>query len=115
MLRDAVEMLAAPAARQDRYIADQQVCIDELALDLDAVAPCRDGMLQRGELNSAQHAAIGRLDAYLESISGAHNAHLWTPEALYNSTEWRHVRELANLCLKLLAEPDRTSDESTDS
>ncbi len=115
MLREPIEMLAAPADRQDKYIADQQVCIDELALDLDAVAPCRDGMLQRGELNAAQHQAVGRVDADLHSISGKQNAYLWTPEALYNSPEWRHVRELANECLDLLGKPNNTSDRSTDS
>ena len=98
--------LALLAAEPDVQIThltggDIHGCVDELALDYDAVARNAEFMLNRGELTKDQYECIKRLDEYLSEMSGTANAHLWTPEGLHSTEAWRDVRRIAAECLGL--------------
>jgi hypothetical protein len=103
-LTNTLTILASDAGEQLGYLAkiEVPVSIDELALDFDAIACSARDMLQKGELNENQFECIKELNYNLKGMSGPHNSHLWTAEALYTAAEWRHVRNLANHCLTLL-------------
>jgi hypothetical protein len=75
--------------------------VDELALDLDDVL---DAALARGSFNERQRTALTALHNYLDQISGAQNAALWTREGLTEAPEWRDVRALATTALQELGE-----------
>jgi hypothetical protein len=103
MLKDNLAILAADAGDQLAHLAqmDVPVCIDELALDYDAIAAAAGDMLGKGELNSDQCACVTCLNTLLKQMSGKLNAHLWTAEGLYSAPEWTEVRRRARECLIL--------------
>jgi hypothetical protein len=94
--------LASEADVQLDYLNQGEIagCVDELALDYDAVARNAEFMLRRGELSQSQCECVKTLNDYLSEISGP-KAHVWTTEALYSTEAWREVRKMAKECLKL--------------
>jgi hypothetical protein len=74
-------------------------CADELALELDDVAPLLPEALQRGEISSETDLAVRHVSNKLDQMSGQQNSHLWTPDALANSEHWETVRLLASEAL----------------
>jgi len=92
LLVDALKMLAAPASAQIEYLIEHRVDEDELALQLDDVLPA---VVSNFDVPDDAHATLSALDAKLDSMSGQHNARLWTDEALHHADEWSTVRHLA--------------------
>jgi hypothetical protein len=94
-LRETVELLAAPAADQERWLAEERYPVDELALQLDDAVPQYFPRLSNAGLltEDAQQALRALLDAL--SFGGPPPSALWTEEALYNADEWQHVRDVA--------------------
>ena len=90
LLLSAVRALAQAPDEQVAGLGD--MCVDELALDLDA-QPWHDEP-------PALRAALDELDGMLEHMSGAANADLWTREAL-GGPEWQRVREAARRVLRV--------------
>lgn len=99
-LRESVELLAAPAADQEHWLADQRFPVDELALQLEDAVACWFPRLSNAQLlaDEVQRMLVELLDA-LGDFSGPANAALWTEEALYSADEWQHVRDLARRAL----------------
>lgn len=77
---------------------------DELALDFDHWFTA-----VRGEnglwFNAKQSQMLSNIDTALSRMSGRDNARLWTEDAVRNSPEWGHVREMARQALALLDWP----------
>jgi hypothetical protein len=103
-----VRLLAASAEHQNAYITEHHWHHDELALDLDAV---REAAIAHCELSADQIAAINRIDAQLDAMSGHEHAELWTDEGVATAAEWQTVRKLAQEALALLEGEDRLFEE----
>jgi|HubBroStandDraft_4_1064222.scaffolds.fasta_scaffold231145_1 hypothetical protein len=103
LLRDELVVLSSDAESQLEHLRSTgfSECIDELALDYDAIAAAAGDMLQRGEINADQRECVSELNSLLSMMSGQANAHLWTPEALRSSEKWKEVRTKASECLRL--------------
>ena len=104
LLRDALTLLASPATAQLEHLSALGLpgVIDELALEYDDIAAAADNMLVEGELDNFQCSCVKELNRFLREISGKHNAHLWTAEALRSAPEWEQVRHKASDCLMQL-------------
>lgn len=96
---NALRMLAAPASEQIEYEIENKVDADEFALDLDASI---GAVIANCEISEDARATLLELDSKLDSMSGAHNAALWTDEALQVSDDWAIVRNLASDALAQL-------------
>lgn len=109
MLRDALVALSLSAEGQLEHLRrlGPRGGVDELALDYDGIAAAADDMREKAELTRVQGEAVLALNAYLKSMSGARNSHLWTHDALRTSKEWSDVRRMATLILGLLADSAR--------
>ena len=106
LLKDMTHKLALPPRDQVEYVRSlgPNCGTDELALDFNAIAAAAGSMLEDGELTRKLADGASSLDELLSAMSGAHNAHLWTLEALATTTEWAKVRALANAWLRLFDE-----------
>ena len=104
MLGEALTVLASDADSQLNYldITGAPLCIDELALDFDAIAMATGDMLLKGEISEPVRKCAMELLNHLKGFSGEVNAHLWTPEALRSAAEWEQVRRMATQCLAQL-------------
>jgi hypothetical protein len=98
-LRESVELLAAPAADQERWLAEERYPVDELALQLDDAVPQWFPRLSKAGLltEQAQAALRALLDAL--DFGGPARSALWTEEALYDAVEWEQVRDMAGRAL----------------
>lgn len=98
----AVSQLARPAESQIAHLRSlgMAASVDELALDLDAVAGA--ALRAPGLLSEAQQALLHELDRRLDDMSGAEHSDLWSHQALRTSPAWTHVRELARSTLSEL-------------
>ena len=97
-LRHAVQALALSCQDQLALFPSDVCRADELALDLENW--CRTVLgNDAGMLTQGQASVLKAVDAMLDRMSGAANAHLWTDKALCNDTAWDHVRSLANQVL----------------
>jgi hypothetical protein len=105
LLRDALTALASDAQEQVCYLNSQEVpvSVDELALDLDAIAAAAADMLDNREIDAEQFECVRALHQKLGEMSGAANTHLWAEDALFRSPEWEEIRDSAKRCLSLLA------------
>ena len=102
-LKDALRVLASGAEAQINWLNEEMpVCVDELALEYDAIAVAADLMFGVGELDEDQRNRVAELNSILSKMSGKENAHLWTTDALRTAQEWRYVRTFAGECLKQL-------------
>jgi hypothetical protein len=104
LLRDALTALASDAPDQVRYLnsLEMPVSVDELALDLEAIAAAAPEMLDNGEIDAEQFECVRTLDQRLTEMSGTANAHFWTEDALFQSPEWEQIRNSAKKCPSLL-------------
>lgn len=91
MLRDALEHLAADAQAQESYLREWGTwpSLDELALELDAVAGASEIWTP-----PVLRERVRLLDQKLDLMSGQEHAELWEAEALH-APEWAEVRRLA--------------------
>src|SRR3954451_7658693 len=104
LLQEALKRLAEPYAQQTDHLKKMDVwpSTDELALELDDVAPLMPEAIRKGELSREVELAVERVNQKLDEMSGQQNAHLWTPNALANSDQWEPVRLLASEALRTL-------------
>jgi hypothetical protein len=104
LLQEALKWLAEPCAQQVDHLKALGVwpSADELALELDNVAPLMPEAVRKGELSRELELAVERVTEKLDEMSGQQNAHLWTPDALANSDQWETVRLLASEALRRL-------------
>lgn len=72
--------------------------VDEFALELHDNALLLDQFVELGFLSAQDAAAVRKLDAQMEAMSGPENAALWTVEAL-DTSEWNNIRESARAIL----------------
>ena len=113
LTQESLQLLAQPYGQQIDHLKEMGVwpSADELALELDDVAPLLPEAVRKGEISSEVELAVRRVSDKLGEMSGKRNAHLWTPDALANSSQWENVRLLASealrkLCLREHEEPD---------
>lgn len=111
LLRDALTALASDAPDQVRYLnsLEMPASVDELALDLEAIAAAAPEMLDNGEIDAEQFECVRSLNERLSEMSGPHNAGLWTEAALLSSPQWDAIRDRAKACLGLLS-PSRSEN-----
>lgn len=104
LLRESLQVLAAPAVAQLQYLAALGVpgLVDELALEFDDIGAAARDMLEQGELRPSQYEAVGRVDRRLAEMSDSRQEALWTPKALTESSEWAELRQLASAALSTL-------------
>ena len=100
-LAEMLQLLASGPDAQLKYLEDTGApeCVDELALDYDAIAMAAQGMVLDGEISEAVRDSAKEILDYLRSFSGEANAQLWTPDALRTAEEWRRVRIMAQKLL----------------
>lgn len=101
MLREQLELLAAPADQALAGVPDGCVKADELALDFDNdyrayVSNCGE------ELSPEALAALRSIDELFDRMSRARNPELWTEDAVKAHPAWSDVRRKAAVALKLL-------------
>jgi hypothetical protein len=119
-LRHAVANLAAPADVQVAYLDNLFVeCTgggsaegygnDELGLILDDSFMAHRHMMEFGEINDAEVAAVKRLHDFVNSHWGD-DANFWDRKALFYDPRWREVREMAARVLDQLPDELRESD-----
>jgi len=97
----SLQMLAAPAPTQIRYVKNGGFHHDELALELDDVLAAFLGNCQPPKPATL---ALDALDRQLDKMSAQANASLWNDEALDHAEEWTIVRRLAKSALGYLDE-----------
>jgi hypothetical protein len=100
----ALQALAAPAEIQLSRFPNFVGNADGLALDYDdafrLIVDCPQIVL-----TSEQRVALEEVDGYLDGMSGAANASLWTEQAIRSSAEWAIVRQLACVALVAIGAP----------
>ena len=101
LVQESLQWLAQPYGQQIDHLKKMGVwpSADELALELDDVAPLLPEAVIRGEISSEIALAVRRVSDELSEMSGQQDAHLWTPDALANSYQWETVRLLASEAL----------------
>lgn len=105
-VQEALYWIAEPYDKQIEHLKEMKVWpgVDELALELDDVAPIVPEALERGEISSEIELAVRRVSDKLGEMSEQENAHLWTPDALASSGDWEAVRSLALKALRQIKE-----------
>lgn len=120
MLREAVSNLAAPADEQVAYLdrifvqctgggSAEAYGNDELVLELDDSFMAHRHMMEFGEINDAEVAAVKRLYNFVNSHWGDTN-NFWDRKALFVDPRWREVRAMAAQVLAQLPDELRESD-----
>ncbi|SRR5216683_524264 len=105
-VREDVELLSAPAEKQERWLEQHRVLVDEMALQLnDDVQVLFPRLTREGLLDELAKQAIAEIDAFFSTLGGRENAVLWTEEALYAEAVWSHIRDLARVALEKLDGP----------
>lgn len=108
-LRQILTRLASGPDAQLQYLASlgrDRVApgVDELALELDDVAPMLPQVVTAGHLTNQGAQAVEAVSDRLARMSGQKHAELWTPDALRTSDEWSSVRRLASEALQHLGD-----------
>lgn len=101
-LRRALELLAAPAPEQRRWleVLSAGLLADELALKFEDLVGIVPALVDSGEVAPAAEPFLSQLDAQLALMSGLEE--VWDVSALGTSAEWRRVRDLATCALAAL-------------
>lgn len=73
---------------------------DELALAWEEAVEYLSG--NKISLTTEQREMIDNLDAFIGSISGEANAHMWTNQALYSAPEWMQIRQNSHKLIDLM-------------
>ncbi len=102
-LKEALQQAALPAERQIARLKGFDVSF-EVA---DDVYNWTLWVLQStdAKLTDEQRSGLIALDAHTSKMSGEHNAHLWTDDALRSRPEWEEVRRQAQHILELFQWP----------
>jgi hypothetical protein len=120
-LREDVQLIAAGAAEQERWLMEHRFPVDEIALQLNDYVLHRLPMLRRaGLMTCGLEAALRSLDDHFGSFSGPENAARWSEDALYDDPVWEEARQQARTILGLIGQivlprgPDRdlSADEA---
>jgi hypothetical protein len=110
-LARVLTVLAQPWESQVAYLhsldvvpvgANGRATVDELALDLDTIAPAAYGWEAEGDFTAEELEGVRTLDRTLAAMSGQQHADLWTEQALRVAPEWANVRERARRALASL-------------
>ena len=121
MLREAVANLAAPAEEQVAYLDRIFVPLtgggsaagygnDELALELEDIAPATADMMDFGEITAEEVEAVKAIDLLIAQYQQEHDPVFWRREALFDDPRWQNVREVAAQALAQLPDEARESD-----
>ena len=104
-LKFAVQMLAASAEEQERWLTASGLPVDELALQLaDHVTGFPEEWWERQGFTPEFRSKFRTLDAALKRLSGEENSVHWTNAALYRDPCWAEVHALAGELLRDLAD-----------
>jgi len=120
MLRETVSNLAAPADVQAAYLdrifvqctsggSAEGYGNDELGLELDDIFMAHRHMMEFGEINEAEVAAVKTLHDFVNSHWGDDNS-FWDRKTLFVDPRWREVRAMAAEVLDQLPDELRESD-----
>ena len=110
MLRQALRVAALPAGQQVASFPKGSPVAHWIAGDFFNWS----GSLVRhpsADTTDEQHSALSALYARLNDMSGEHNAHLWTDDALRSRPEWEEVRQGARRILELFQWPLEETDD----
>lgn len=100
-LRETVERLASPAEEQVRWLEENHLPPDELALELDDEVPGWFTRLESlGLLSEDAKASLLALNARLGQIDADSDA--WRRDGMATSPDWADVRVLAAATRRLL-------------
>jgi hypothetical protein len=109
LLRAGLQQAALPAERQIARLKGFDVPF-EVADDV-----CQQTLwlLQSTDvkMTDQQRSSLIALDNFIESMSGQHNARLWTDDALRSRPEWEEVRQRARNILGLFQWPLEDKDD----
>ena len=117
-LIETLELLAAPAERQEAYQIEHRVPVDELPMLLQdltyAITDHRSGSMpgqleRSGRLRTDQVDAIAALWSQFEAMLPDNS--VWEDEAIFSRPEWVEVRRLAAEALRLLGDARTGSGE----
>lgn len=108
-LRRILTRLASDSNTQLEYLSSlgpNKVApgVDELALELDDVAPMLRRLVASGYLSNHAAQSVEAVSDRLAGMSGQNHAELWTPDALRTSDDWTTVRRLAAEALQQLGD-----------
>ncbi|MFD8532808.1 hypothetical protein ACFV0L_35915 [Streptosporangium canum] len=98
-LREIVHRLASPAHEQLQWTGS--MCIDELALDFDAVYPASWQSREAGWISEELAALLSAIDQKLIVLTGQ-GPSAWTEEALRFYPGWEELRRIAHRALVLM-------------
>jgi len=101
LLRDVLELLAAPPARQTEALAAFREAAEQIRDGVVDMVQLHESLMRRGALSPAAAASIHEIDARFDAMIEAGDE-MFTVEALESASEWREVRELARRALALL-------------
>lgn len=96
------QAFAQSAGVQKGLFPDFVNVADELAVEWEVALDEANENSELSALTEQQRQAIKALDDYMLSISGLENIQYWDDDALYNSDEWRNMRELAKNILNAM-------------
>jgi hypothetical protein len=111
-LRKALQQAALPGDHQIARLKPADVpfeVADDVGNWISWVLQCPDV-----KLTDELRTRLSELDALLGQMSGEHNAHLWTEEALRSRPEWDDVRRRARNALALVGGPVEDKEASQD-
>lgn len=111
-LRKALQQAALPAEHQIAQLRGFPVAnevADDVGNQIHWVLQCPDA-----HLTDEQRTSLSELDSLLDRMSGQHNAHLWTEEALRSRPEWDEVRRRARKALESFGWPLEDKDVPQD-
>ena len=109
LLRKGLQQAALPADRQIARLKGYDVpfeVADDVYQHTLWVLQCKDV-----RLTEEQRSNLLALDAHTSSMSGEHNAELWTDDALRSRPEWEEVRRQARKILELFQWPIEDKDD----
>lgn len=104
-MREALQLLAAPAEEQIDLLERRDLEVDDLGLLFeDAYVPLRESAdeLARSEVFAA---ALSAVDETLSRMAGRRREEDWEPAALRKGADWARLRELARQALEVFPKP----------
>ena len=102
-------VFSQPSEAQKSLFPEFVNVADELAVEWELALEGRESV----SLTDEQRLAIKVLDDYMLSISGPENIQYWNDDALCYSTEWNHMRKLAENILNIMGWENSLPAKST--
>jgi hypothetical protein len=100
-LTRVLDLLSADAERQLRETQQSGVGPDEIALEFDNAFCLAQAAESEGILRPEIIGSLSAVDSQLDSMTRA-GAHLWTEQAVRESSEWRQLRLVAGQAKSLM-------------